>query len=193
MRKFLPILLTLLVPATLWPAAPDSFEIRNDAFDLGEDGVPIDWKAYPPANGERTKLEAGKNGGLLIVDSDETAGVGVGQWIKVEGGYKYRASLTTEGEGGLLFVINFTPRIPPKIGQMNQTKVLELKTWAEAGQPAVLEGVAPAEAAYAWVWIYSPTKTKTEARVLVKSVKVEDLGAAPPESVPAAATPTPKP
>lgn len=193
MMKFLPLLLTFLLSAMARAVAPDSFEIRNETFDFGEDGAPIEWKPYPPASGNATKLAAAEKGGLLLVDADERKSVGVGQWIKIEGGYRYRATLTIEGEGGLFFVMNFTPRIPPKIGQMNQIRILELKTWAESGQPAILEGVAPAEAAYAWVWIYSPTKTEAGTQVVVRSVKVEDLGAAPPESVPPAATPTPKP
>jgi hypothetical protein len=191
MQKFLSLLMAL-VPVLAHAAAPVSFEIRNTAFDLGEDGVPVEWKAYPPANGQGTKMEAGPNGGITISDADPTAGVGLGQWIKVEGGYKYRATLATEGEGGLLLVMNFVPRIPVKVGQMNQIKIGEAKTWAAAGQPVVVEAVAPTEAAYAWVWIYSPSKTETEARVLVKSVKVEELGAVPAGQVPAAATPTPK-
>lgn len=192
MRKFLPFLLTSLVPTMAWCAAPVSFEIRNDAFALGEDGVPIEWKAYPPANGESTKMEAIEGGGIAISDADASAGVGVGQWIKVEGGYKYKATLATDGEGGLLFVVNFVPRIPSKIGQMNQIKIGEVKAWVPAGETGTLEGVAPAEAVYAWVWIYSPSKTEQDAKVRVKSVKMEELGAVPAEEVPVAATPTPK-
>lgn len=192
MRKFLSSLLIAIVPAVACSAAPASYEIRNETFGLGEDGVPIEWKAYPPANGQGTKVEAAEGGGITFTDADPTAGVGLGQWIKVEGGYKYKATTVTDGEGGLLFVMNFVPRIPPKIGQMNQTKIGEVKTWVPAGETGVLEGVAPAEAAFAWVWIYSPTKTETDAKVHVKSVKVEELGAVPAEQVPAAATPIPK-
>ena len=192
MRKFLPFFLIVIAPAAAWSAAPASYEIRNETFDLGEDGVPVEWKAYPPANGQGTKMEAAEGGGITLTDADPTAGVGLGQWIKVEGGYKYKASLTADGEGGLLFAINFVPRIPPKIGQMNQIKIGELKAWVPAGEAGTLEGVAPAEAVYAWVWVYSPTKTETDAKVHVKSVKIEELGAAPAGEVPAAATPSPK-
>lgn len=192
MRKSLPTLLIAFAPAMACLAAPASYEIRNETFDLGEDGVPIEWKAYPPANGQGTKMEAAEGGGITLTDADPTAGVGLGQWIKVEGGYKYKVTTVTDGEGGLLFVMNFVPRIPSKIGQMNQIKIGELKTWVPAGETGTLEGVAPTEAAFAWVWIYSPTKTESDARVLVKSVKIEELGAVPAEQVPAAATPTPK-
>jgi hypothetical protein len=137
-------------------------------------------------------LEAGTGGGIKISDADPSVGVGLGQWIKVEGGYKYKATLTTEGEGGLLFVINFVPRIPSKIGQMNQIKIGEVKSWVPAGEVGVIEGVAPAEATYAWVWIYSPSKTEADAHVAVKSVKVEELGSVPAGEVPVGATPTPK-
>ena len=192
MQKFLPFLLAALVPAVAWSAAPASFEIRNDAFELGEDGVPVEWKAYPPANGQGTKMEAGEGGGITLTDADPTAGVGIGQWVKVQGGYKYKATLGTDGDGGLLFVVSFVPKIPAKIGQMSQTKIGELKAWVPAGETGTLEGVAPAEAGYAWVWIYSPSKTESDAKVHVKSVKLEELGAAPAEEVPVAATPTPK-
>jgi hypothetical protein len=192
MRKFLPFLFLALVPVVASSAPPASYEIRNETFDLGEEGVPIEWKAYPPANGQGTKMEAAEGGGLTITDTDPTAGVGIGQWIKVDGGYKYKVTLATDGEGGLLFVMNFVPRIPPKIGQMNQTKIGEVKAWVPAGEEGVLEGIAPTEAAFAWVWIYSPSKTETDAKVHVKSVKIEELGAVPVEQVPAAATPTPK-
>lgn len=192
MRILLSLLLTVLVPVAARAQAPVSYEIRNETFAMNEDGTPLEWKAYPPGNGETTKLEAGENGGLTISDAHDTAGVGVGQWIKIEPGYKYRATLETEGEGGLLFSLSFVPRIPAKIGQMNQIKMGEVKSWVAAGQSGALEGIAPAEAIYAWVWIYSPSKTESNARVLVKSVKVEELGAVPADQVPAAATPAPK-
>ena len=192
MRTFPFLLLFALVPVLARAAAPADYEVRNGTLDRGDDGVPFEWKAYPPGNGQSTKIEAGENGGTIISDADSVAGVGVGQWIKIQGGYKYRAAMETEGDGGLLFSLSFLPRLPAKIGQMNKLKIGELKAWATAGEPAVIEGVAPAEAVYGWVWVYSPSKTEQDARVLVKSVKVEELGAAPTEQVPAAATPTPK-
>jgi hypothetical protein len=190
--KKIPLLLILL-SAAAGLAAPESYEIRNETFDFGADGVPIEWKPYPPATGDMARLAAAENGGLLLVNGGEAKSVGVGQWIRVEGGHGYRASLTLEGEGGVFLEMNFTSRIPPKLGQMNRIKIHALKVLAEPGQTTVLEGVAPVEATHAWVWVYSPAKALPGLQMVVKSLKVEDLGAAPPENVPAAATPTPKP
>ena len=186
------LLLALLIPATVFSAQPVGPEIRNDAFDLGENGVPIDWIAHPGPDGNMTKFETGE-AGFTIVDIDPARAAGLGQWIQVEGGHTYKATLATEGEGNLTFAMNFTTKIPPKIGQALRTSVLEWKSTVKAGQAGVIEGVIPAEAAYAWISISSPMKATTDTRVIIKSVKVEDLGAAPADSVPAAATPTPKP
>jgi len=189
MRNLVPALVFCLASALPAWSDPVTVELKNDTFQSGSDGLPLDWKAYPPPNGAGTKFEAGTNGGLTLIDSDNANGLGVGQWIKIDGGNKYRATLTTEGAGGVLFLMDFTPSVPGKMAMINKIKVLELKSWVDGGQTGVLEGVAPAEATNAWVWVYSPKATKSDARVLLKSIKVEDLGAAPAESVPVAATP----
>jgi len=176
----------LLCPGVLFAQAA-VLELKNETLQLGADGLPVDWKAYPPPNGAGTKFEAAPNGGLVITDADNANGIGAGQWIKVDPGYKYRATLeTTEGAGGLIFSITFTTKVPPKAAQLRQVQVGESHVWVEAGKTGVVEGIAPLEATYAWVWVYSPKAAKTDARVVVKSVKLEDLGAVPAEQVPAA-------
>lgn len=192
MRQFLFFAILVICCTRALCADQVTSEILNNTFEPGDEGVPFDWKAYPPPNGEGTKFESNAGGGLTIIDHQNSASAGIGQWIKVKGGHKYRASLVTEGIGDVLFVINFTPRIPPKIGQMSQSKVLELKATVQAGQTGVLEGVTPLEAACAWVWIQSPVSSKIDSQVTVKSVTIEDMGAVPPESVPPAATPKPR-
>jgi len=176
----------LLCPGVLFAQAAQ-VELKNGTLQLGADGLPIDWKAYPPPNGSGTIFEAAPDGGLVIIDADKANGVGAGQWISVDPGYKYRATLeTTDGTGGLIFSMTFTTKVPPKAGQMRQVQVGEARKWVEAGDTGVIEGIAPLEATKAWIWIYSPNVAKTDAHVVIKSVKVEDLGAVPAEQVPAA-------
>ena len=185
MRK-LAFLLLLLCPGVLLAQAAE-VELKNGTFQLGADGLPIDWKAYPPPNGSGTIFEAAPDGGLVIIDADKANGVGAGQWITVDPGYKYRGVLeTTGGTGGVFFSLTFTTKIPSKAGQMRQCQVGEVQKWVEAGETGGIEGITPLEATKAWLWIYSPTAAKTDARVVIKSVKVEDLGAVPAEQVPAA-------
>lgn len=184
MRKL--AFLLLLCPGVLLAQAAQ-VELKNGTLQLGADGLPIDWKAFPPPNGSGTIFEAAPDGGIVIIDADKANGVGAGQWVSVNPGYKYRAILeTTDGTGGVFFSMTFTTKIPPKAGQMRQCQVGEARKWVEAGETGVLEGIAPLEATKAWIWIYSPTAARTDAHVVIKSVKVEDLGAVSAEQVPAA-------
>ncbi|XHR30626.1 MAG: polysaccharide lyase [Chthoniobacteraceae bacterium] len=188
MNRYLPLALVGLLSASALYAEP--VPVKNGTFKLGEDGSPTDWQGYPPAAAPGTSFTAGASGGVLITDNDKANGLGLGQWVNVTAGHKYKAVLKTGGSGGLIFQMSFLSKIPGKMAMIGKSHLLEKRQWVKAGEDGVLEGVAPAGSTVAWVWVYSPKAADTCA-LEAQSVQIEDLGSDGSVPAPAAGSGAP--
>ncbi len=176
--------------------------LLNPTFSAGSDGLPSGWAAYPPPQAS-SKIEVDPAGGVHIVDADAGNGLGVGQWVHVTPGHKYAATIEAKGTFGLALNLLFLKAKPPQAALINKQKLAEFHAWIGKTPDfttSTLEGVAPAGAGTVFVWIYS-AKAADKCDVVVKSIKLMDLGeaaggapapAASAAPAPAAAPATPK-
>lgn len=161
--------------------------IQNDTFEMtaGVSGTPTDWNGYPPPNGDTTRIEA-TDYGVLMTDADSKNGLGIYQWVPLSGGHKYRFTLDTMGSGGVVFQIRISKSIIGKISYIERVQLNENRVWADAGQLATVDIITPLDGVFSWLNIYSP-KSHNNCQLILKSVALEDLGAASEEELTALA------
>lgn len=137
--------------------AQTATSLKNPAFaDADGDGTPDDWKPYPPANGDTLVLAPAPGGGLVFKDNDKANGLGLEQWIPVQEGYRYTASATVAGTGGINLSLFFVAKIPNRPGDLKSVTISEKSVGAKAGATTENIAVAPAGAKWVKLWLYCP-------------------------------------
>lgn len=174
--------------------------IVNPTFTFTDKaGLPDGWLAFP-GGGAINKIEpdpAGNGVGVHLVDTDANSGLGVAQWVPATAGHKYVLTADAKGAGGLFLQMLFLPEKPRTAGEISKNKLAEARQWFADSpdfKPGVLEATAPAGSGVIFVWIYS-TKQANNVDVVVKSIKLQDLGdgGAAPAPAPAKTTSTAAP
>jgi hypothetical protein len=166
--------------------------VKNPAFaDADTDGMPDDWKPYPPGNGDTLVLASAPGGGLVFKDNDKNAGLGLEQWIPVQEGFRYTASATVEGTGGISLTLFFVDKIPVRAGDLGKIKLSEKTVRANAGKTTENIAVAPAGAKWVKFWLYCPKIGVADVVVQKVSFSSSDapVAATAPAAAPTAAAP----
>lgn len=159
--------------------------LKNPDFaDTDADGIPDSWKPYPPGNGATLVLASRPGGGLVFKDNDTGNGLGLEQWIPVQEGYRYTASATLSGTGGISLSVFFVDKIPARAADLGKLKLSEKTVRAEAGKTVENIAVAPPGAKWAKLWLYCP-------KIGVADVVVEKISFASGDAPEAAAAPAP--
>jgi hypothetical protein len=184
------LLATLCLGATALVAQTANL-VKNPTFlDADGDGDPDGWKPYPPGNGDTLVLASKSGGGLVFKDNDKGNGLGLEQWIPVQEGYRYTASATVSGNGGISLSLFFVDKIPAKSGDLGKIKLSEKSVRAEAGKTVENVAVAPAGAKWMKFWLYCPKIGVADVVVENVSLLASDAPvvevAAPAASSPAA-------
>ena len=170
---------SLLVALNAAKAEGESVTLKNPTFtDTGGDGMPDQWDGYPGGDG----IQVEENG-VRIVDSSESKGLGIAQWVPVASGKRYTVSVDASGEGGLFIYLFFLEEIPGKAKDIDRLALKQKRVWVTGGGDSVrtttLTEIAPPGTAWARLWLYSPNGGTTQVKIEEISLSVEDLAPAP--------------
>ncbi|MDA3873827.1 MAG: polysaccharide lyase [Kiritimatiellae bacterium] len=131
-------------------------DIHTQFTNRTDDGLPEGWEAFPSGNGSSTKIEILEDGGVRLVDTDSTDGVGIQKWMPVTAGTEYEAVIKPSGSGGAFLYMVYSPDRPAKAADLNRIKISEKREWISAGKETTMRATAPGGAGYLKLWIYSP-------------------------------------
>ncbi|MBN8215432.1 MAG: discoidin domain-containing protein [Spirochaetes bacterium] len=162
----------------LFVAAISAQALGPSAFIPAERGpIPSGWEARPAPNGRTTALTLGILDGRPVVhlkDEDPKEGVGMGRWVAVLPGHRYRQSVSVKG-GGLALFFNW---YDAKRGFLAPERVKGLSGNPDGFRTQAFEELAPSNAAWCLAWLYSSTGNRGEA--WIGGWQMDDLGL-PPE------------
>ncbi|MFZ6760824.1 hypothetical protein ACO0K9_26755 [Undibacterium sp. Ji50W] len=133
------------------------------------------WQSDPVPNGQTTQLEVtGETAKvrLHLVDQDQAQGLGVSRMFAVQGGQRYRFSVSFSG-GSISLYMNFYGPDGRLLGGEHSKRVQ-----GSDSQPQTFEVQAPPNAEKMKTWLYSTIRDTTD--IIVSDLRVDALNAAGP-------------
>jgi len=151
-------------------------------------GTPDGWSEQPGPKIPASSIAVDPAGGVHIVDADTGNGLGLGQWVPVQAGHKLTVTVESKGTGSLYLDLMFLAKKPNVMAELNKDKLSDKRV--SLGKtpdfsPTTFDVVTPAGTGTAFIWFYSPKAGVCD--VVLKSVKIVDMGEAAGGETPASA------
>jgi len=152
-----------------------------DLKDADTDGIPDGWRVFPDADGTNTKVSMAAGGGVQIVDTDKTKGIGLQQQLPAQEGVAYSFSATVKGTSNISLNFQFLKDKPARDSELRSLMITNKTLYATGtpeGKETTLTATAPAGTKWMRVWLYCPNIGVTDV-IIQKASLTSAAGAAP--------------
>jgi hypothetical protein len=152
--------------------------VNPDLKDADADNLPDGWRVFPDADGTNTKVAMAAAGGVQIVDTDKTKGIGIQQQLPAQAGVAYSLSAKVKGTSNISLNFQFLSDKPARDSDLRKLLINNKTLYATGtpeGKETTLTATAPAGTKFMRVWLYCPNIGVTD--VVVEKVSLTSAAA----------------